>query len=225
MDKKESGITLVEFIIVVGIAALIFTLVYLPYCSSYQSFHRSNVEVNLQQNAHIAMKRIVKELGAGMIVIPENNSDGKDGEDIKYGYSKINPYKIVIYLPGSDPKIRGNRIALYMALPDDPGTITVDESIQPIDPANHTYPPTVDYDLPDTPLLYLRKYDKGSSSWENPGPLIRREENLKATQLNFIVGGDNEGKIIITLELAQKESISQRWYTYKLVSGVKLGAR
>jgi len=233
MNKKESGVTLVEFIIVIGIVALIFTLVYLPYRSGYQSFHRSNVEVNLQQNAHIVMKKIVKELGAGMIVIPEDSDDGKDGT-IDYRYAKSNsdkndpnPYKIAIIsiLNSPDPKSGGDRIAIYAALPDDSDTTVDDESKKPIDPVNHTYPPTVDYDLPDTPLLYLRRYDKSSSSWKAPEPLIRKDENLKVTQLNFIVGGDNESKVLVTLELAQKEPVSQRWYTYKLISGVKLGAR
>jgi len=206
MNNKESGITLVEFIIVAGVVTLIFTLVYLPYRSSYQSYHRSNIEVNLQQNAHIAMKKIVKELGAGMIVIPEDSEDGKDGT-INYGYIKSSPYKIAIYTSGSPPESRGDRIALYVALPEDDTT--------PQDPTSAS--------TGERPLLYKRGGD--TSSWEDPASLIRKEENLKITQLNFIVGGDNEGKVIITLELAQEEPISQRWYTYKLVSGAKLGAR
>ncbi|MCK4618200.1 hypothetical protein KAT45_04765, partial [Candidatus Aerophobetes bacterium] len=59
-------------------------------------------------------------------------------------------------------------------------------------------------------------------SWSDPEPLI--SSNVKVTQLSFILGGDNEDEILITLELA-REGPSKEWRTYKLVSAVKLVAR
>jgi hypothetical protein len=69
----------------------------------------------------------------------------------------------------------------------------------------------------------MRRYDVASSSWEeNPLPLVRPE--VRITQLNFILGGDNQDKVLVTLELAQEDS-TVGWRTYKLVSAAKLGAR
>ena len=55
--------------------------------------------------------------------------------------------------------------------------------------------------------------------------MIPEKENLKVTQLNFIVGGDNRDRVLITLELAQSDSALSKWSVYKLVSTAKLGAR
>lgn len=208
---KEEGLTLVEVIVAAALIAIIAILLYFPYRGSYRSYHTGSVETNIQENARIAMKRMIKELGAGMVVIPEDSNNAKDESiNINYGYSDSDPYKIAIYLPDdSDPKSKKDIITFYTALPDNLST-----SKQPIDPAGTS--------SEDTPLLYIRKY---TSSWDSPERLIRPQNNLKVTQLNFILGGDNEDKVIITLELAQKEPVSGNWRTYKLVSSVKLGAR
>ncbi|MEA1964409.1 MAG: prepilin-type N-terminal cleavage/methylation domain-containing protein [Candidatus Aerophobetes bacterium] len=228
MSQRRGGFTLIELIVVVGLIAMIAVLIYPPYRSSLRSFDLSTTKTSLQQNARIGMKRMMKEIGAGMIADMDDsygwdwNSEG-EGYDF---YTKDNPYFFIFYLPDKEEpdKERGDVIALYAALPDDPDT-TTDESLQPIDPANYTYPPTVNYDLPDTPLLYFRRYDEGSSSWEDPEPIIHSEETLKVTQLCFILGGENNGRVLITLELAQKGPTPGEWRTYKLVSTAKMGAR
>lgn len=206
---KEEGLTLVEIIVAAALIAIIAILIYLPYRGSYRSYHTASVETNIEENTRIAMKRMIKELGGGMVVIPEDSHNAKDNGN-NYGYKESEPYKIAIYLPDdSDPKTHGDIVALYSALPDNLST-----SKQPIDPAGTS--------SGDAPLLYIRKY---TSSWDSPERFIRPQNNLKVTQLNFILGGDNEDKVIITLELAQKEPVSGNWRTYKLASSVKLGAR
>ena len=207
---KEEGLTLVEIIVAAALIAIIAILIYLPYRGSYRSYHTASVETNTEENVRIAMKRMIKELGAGMIIIPEDSNNATDGS-INYGYTDSNPYKIAIYLPdNSNPETYGDIVALYSALPDDLST-----SKQPIDPAETS--------SKDTPLLYIRR--KQTSSWSSPERLIRPQNNLKVTQLNFIIGGDNEDKVVITLGIAQKEPVSGNWHTYKLASSVKLGAR
>jgi len=189
------------------------------------------------------MKRMVKELGAGMVVdrenkddtssldwIPGNGDSGDDEDDsseIEDTYNEKYPYFMIFYLPqDSNPVQQGDEIALYAALPDDPNTKSLEEDRWPLDPAAHTFPPAFsknyDTDLPDVPLLYVRRYDVTSLSWENPVPLI--SSDVKVTQLSFILGGDNEDEVLITLELA-REGPSKEWRTYKLASAVKLGAR
>ena len=209
---NNEGFTLIEVVVAAALIAIIAILLYFPYRGSYRSYHTSSIETNIEENARIAMRRMIKELGAGMIIIPEGSNNAKDGS-INYGYTESSPYKIAIYLPDdSDPKTNGDTVTLYSALPDDLST-----SKQPIDP--------VRISSRDTPLLYIRRYDDTDTSWENPERIIRPQNNLKVTQLNFILGGDNEDKVIITLEIAQKESVSENWRTYKLISSVKLGAR
>jgi len=236
MSQKQKGFTLIELIIVVGLIAMIALLIYPPYRSSLRSFDLSTIKTSLQQNARIAMKRMVKEIGAGMVVDikdePDSDnspfiidSDGvdwipSDGTNQSDAYTKDDPYFIIFYLPNDDPTQPGEEVALYAALPDDPDTAN-DESKQPIDPAN--YPLPTGYDLPDTPLLYFRKHDK--TSWKDPEPIIHSEENLKVSQLCFILGGENNGRVLITLELAQKGPTPDEWRTYKLVSTAKLGAK
>jgi len=210
--KQEEGLTLIEVIVAAALIAIIALLIYFPYRGSYRSYHTGSVETNIQENTRIAMKRMIKELGAGMVVIPEDSNNAKDNGN-NYGYKESEPYKIAIYLPDdSNPKIHGDIVAIYSALPDDPST-----SKQYIDPAGAS--------SEDTPLLYIRRYDNARTSWNSPERVIRPQNNLKVTQLNFILGGDNEDKVVITLEIAQQEPVSGNWRTYKLVSSVKLGAR
>lgn len=238
INQKRKGFTLIEFIIVVGLIAIIAILIYPPYRSSFRSFNLSTTKTSLQQNARIAMKRMVKELSAGMIVdarnepdddqadwIPNNGDAGDDestGAEKEDRYNEKASYFIILYLPDEDPKSRGNEVALYAALPNDAVT-TDDESKQPIDPANYTLP--AGYSLSDAPWIYLRRHNNSTSSWENPEPLIHQEEDSKVTQLCFILGGDNQDRVLITLKLAQKGPTLERWRTYKLISTAKLGAR
>lgn len=203
---KEEGLTLVEIIVAAALIAIIAILIYLPYRGSYRSYHTASVETNIEENVRIAIKRMIKELGAGMVVIPEDSNNATDGS-INYGYTDSSPYKIAIYLPDDyNPKTHGDIVAVYSALPESNTT--------PVDP--------IQASSKDTPLLYIRKY---TSSWNSPERLIRLQNNLKVTQLNFILGGDNEDKVVITLGIAQKEPVSGDWRTYKLASSVKLGAR
>jgi len=207
--KQEKGLTLVEVMVVAALIAIIAILLYLPYRGTYRSYHTGSVETNIQENTRIAMKRIIKELGAGMVIIPEDSNDAQDGS-INYGYTENHPYKIAIYLPdSSNPKAPGDIITLYAALPEN--------STNPLDPAQ-TSPENL-------PLLYIRRYNTTTLSWENPECLIRPENDLKVIQLNFIPGGDNRDKVIITLELTQREPLSGNWRSYKLTSSLKLGAR
>jgi hypothetical protein len=181
---------------------MIAMLIYPPYRSSLRSFSLSTTKTGLQQNTRVAIKRIVKELGAGMIVIPKESNN--------YGYADSSPYKIAVRLPdfAKSDKI-GDIVALYAAFPDDSST--------PIDPVSASEG--------KRPFIYLRRYDSDTSKWEEPDPLIHQEKEMKVTQLNFILGEDNQDRVLITLELAQKEQTTKEWRTYKLVSRAKLGAR
>jgi len=216
MSPKRRGFTLVELIVVVGIIAIISMLIYPPYRSSLRFFDLSTTKTNLQQTARTAMKRMVIELRKGMIVDMKEDDNDWEPSGIDH-YVTDEPYFIILYLPdGSDPQGRGDEISLYSALPDDPSTPD-DESKQPIDP-----------DLVsegERPVIYIRRYDNATSSWEDPEPLIHQEENLKVTQLCFILGGDNQDRVLITLELAQEGPAPDEWRTYKLVGTAKLGAR
>jgi len=205
--QRKAGFTLIELLVVMGLLSLIAFLVYPAYLGSSRSYDLTDVKSSLQQNARLAMKRMVTSLEAGMVVIPKESDEATDGSENNYGYDKSNPHKIVFYTWNSTPGNSDNdKTALYAALPD--------LNIDPINPA-------LTWER-DEPVLYMRRYDVASSSWENALPLIRPE--VKITQLNFILGGDNEDKVLITLELARQGPLKE-WCTYKLVSAAKLGAR
>jgi len=206
-DQRKASFTLVELLVVMGLLSLIAFLVYPAYLGTSRSYSLTDVKSSLQQNARLAMKKMVIYLEAGMVVIPEESNEATDGSENNYGYDKSNPHKIVFYTWNSTPGNSDNdKTALYAALPS--------LDIEPVNPA-------LTWEG-DEPLLYMRRYDVASSSWENALPLIRPE--VKITQLNFILGGDNQDKVLVTLELAQEDSTGE-WRTYKLVSAVKMGAR
>ncbi len=236
---EKAGFTLIEIIVSTSLLSMIALLIYPAYRSNSRSYDLSVVESSLQQNARIGMKKMVKELGAGMVVDREDENDtssldwipgnGDNGDDkkgkseIEDTYNEKYPYFMIFYLPqDSAPLEQGDEIALYTALPDDPDT-SLQEDKWPLDPAAHTFPPAFskkyNTNLPDAPLLYMRRY---TSSWSEPEPLI--SSDVKVTQLNFILGGDNEDEVLITLELA-REGPSKEWRTHKLTSAAKLGAR
>jgi len=246
--QERAGFTLIELIIAASLLSMIALLIYPAYRTNSRSYDLSEVESSLQQNARIGMKKMMKEFGAGMVVDRDNegdtsfkdwirgNDDSGDDEDdsseIEDTYNEKYPYFMIFYLPkNSDPGERGDEIALYTALPDDPNTSSLQEDRWPLDPAAHTFPPAFstnyDTDLPDAPLLYMRTnpFNPSTTNWDgfgNPEPLI--SSDVKVTQLSFILSGDNEDEVLITLELA-REGPSKEWRTYKLVSAVKLGAR
>ena len=207
--QRNASFSLVELLVVVGLVSLIAFLVYPAYLGSSRSYELSDVKTNLQQNARLAMKKMVTYLEGGTVVIPEESDEATDGDKNNYGYDEGSPHKIAFCPWNSTPGNSDNdKTALYAALP------SLD-----IDPIN----PALTFEGYE-PLLYMRRYqyDPISPSWENALPLIRPE--LKITQLNFILGGDNQDKVLVTLELAQKDSTGE-WRTYKLVSAAKLGAR
>jgi len=240
--QERAGFTLIELIIAASLLSMIALLIYPAYRTNSRSYDLSVVESSLQQNARLGMKKMVKELSAGMLVDSENEDDtssndwipgnGDSGDDeqnsseIEDTYNEKYPYFMIFYLPqDSNPVQQGDEIAFYTALPDDPDT-SLQEDRWPLDPAAHIFPPAFsgDYDdnLPDTPLLYMRRYTSSTSSWSDPEPLV--SSDVIVTQLSFILGGDNEDEVLITLELA-REGPSKKWRTYKLVSAAKLGAR
>jgi len=199
--RERTGFTLLELIIATSILSIIALLIYPAYRTSSRSYQLSVVQSNLQQNARIGMKKMVKELEAGMVVIPKESDDAKEGS-INYGYDETSPCKVAFYLWY---ETSGNDIvALYAALPTLPGT-TVDPAL---------------IDEGEEPLLYIRKYT--SSEWSDPEPLVLSD--VKVTQLNFIMGGDNQDRILITLELAQAGPLKE-WRTYRITSAAKIGAR
>jgi len=202
--RERTGLTLLELIIATSILSIIALLIYPAYRTSSHSYQLSVVQSNLQQNARIGMKKMVKEVEAGMVVIPEEGNEATDGSGNNYGYEREQPYKMAFYPWNSTPGTSDNdKIALYTALP----TLNT----EPIDPALSSEG--------EEPLLYIRKY---SSSWSDPEPLVLSD--VKVTQLNFVIEGDNQGEILITLELAQKGPLKE-WRTYRITSAAKLGAR
>lgn len=202
--RGRTGFTLLELIIATSILSIIALLIYPAYRASSRSYQLSVVQSNLQQNARIGMKKMVKELEAGMVVIPEESNDATGAGSINYGYEREKPYKTAFYAWNSTPGPSDNeKIALYAALPTLPG-ITVDPAL---------------IDEGEKPLLYMRRY---TSLWSDPEPLVLSD--VKVTQLNFIMGGDNEDEILITLELAQKGPLKE-WRTYRITSAARLGAR
>jgi prepilin-type N-terminal cleavage/methylation domain-containing protein len=207
-NQRKAGFTLVELLVVMGLLSLMAFLVYPAYLGISRSYSLTDVKSSLQQNARLAMKRMVTSIEAGMVVIPKESDEATDGSENNYGYDESKPYKIVFYTWNNTPgNLDNDKTALYAALP------TLD--IEPVNPA-------LTWEG-DEPLLYMRRYDVASSSWEeNPLPLVRPE--VRITQLNFILGGDNQDKVLVTLELAQEDS-TVGWRTYKLVSAAKLGAR
>lgn len=240
--EEKASFTLIELIIAASLLSMIALLIYPAYRTNSRSYDLSVVESSLQQNARVSTKRMVKELGAGMVVdrenkddtssldwIPENGDSGdneQNSSEIEDTYNEKCPYFMIFYLPQDSNSVQqGDEIAFYTALPDDPAT-SLQEDRWPLDPAAHIFPPAFsgDYDdnLPDTPLLYMRRYTSSTPSWSDPEPLI--SSNVKVTQLSFLLRGDNEDEVLITLELA-REGPSKEWRTYKLVSAAKLGAR
>ncbi|GAH63451.1 unnamed protein product, partial [marine sediment metagenome] len=186
--KERAGFTLIELIIAASLLSMIALLIYPAYRTNSRSYDLSVVESSLQQNARLGMKKMVVSLQEGMVVdVDENDNDWDPSGN--NAYRESNPYFMILYLPqDSDPAVQGDEIALYTALPDDPDT-TEDESKQPLDPADHSLPS--DYELPDAPLLYMRRY---TSSWSDPEPLI--SSDVKVTQLSFILSGDNEDEVL-----------------------------
>lgn len=202
--RGKTGFTLLELIIATSILSIIALLIYPAYRTSSHSYQLSVVQSNLQQNGRIGMKKMTKEVEAGIVVIPEEGNEATDGSGNNYGYEKSQPYKMAFYPWNSTPETSDNdKIALYAALPA--------LNTEPIDPALSSEG--------EEPLLYVRKY---SSSWSDPEPFVLSD--VKITQLNFIMGGDNEDEILITLELAQKGPLKE-WRTYRITSAAKLGAR
>ncbi len=202
--RKRAGFTLLELIIATSILSIIALLIYPAYRASSRSYQLSIVQSNLQQNARIGMKKMVKELEAGMVVIPEESNDATGEGSINYGYEKEQPYKMAFYAWNSTPQPSDNdKTALYTALPT--------ANTEPVDPAFSSEG--------EEPLLYMREY---SSSWSDPEPVILSD--VKVTQLNFIMGGDNQDEILITLELAQEGPLKE-WRTYRIASAARLGAR
>lgn len=206
-DQRKASFTLVELLIVTGLLSLIALLVYPAYLGTFRSYSLSDTKSSLQQNARLAMKGMVTYLEGGMIVIPADSNEAT-GNGNNYGYDESLPHKIASYAWNSTPSNSDNdKTAIYAALP------TLD--VYPMNPA-------LTFEG-QKPLLYMRRYDAASSSWEEPLPLVRPE--VKITQLNFILGGDNADKVLITLELAQEEPTEDEWRSYKLVSAAKFGAR
>jgi len=203
--ERRAGFTLMELIIAASLLSMVALLIYPAYRTNSRSYQLSVVESSLQQNTRIGMKKIAKELGIGMVVIPEEGSEATDGSGNNYGYDKAHPYKMAFYSWDITPEETSdnNKIAIYTALPS--------LDVEPIDPALIS--------PEDKPLLYIRRY---TSSWENPEPLTLSD--VKINQLNFIIGGDNENEILITLELSREGPIEE-WRTYKITSAAKLGAR
>ena len=211
VTKERIGFTLIEIVIAASLLSMIALLIYPAYRSNSRSYDLSVVESSLQQNARLGMKKIVKEFGAVVVVIPEEGNEAADGDGNNYGYDKSLPHKIAFYPWNTTPGNSDNdKIALYAALPT--------SDIGPIDPA---------LTLEGDPLLYMRinHFNSDTNDWDgfgNPMPVI--SSDVKVTQLNFILGGDNEDEVLITLEMA-REGPSKEWRTYKLVSAAKLGAR
>ena len=205
--RKRTGFTLIELIIATSILSMIALLIYPAYRGSSRSYQLSVVQSNLQQNARIGMKKMVKELETGMVVIPEKSNEAEEGS-INYGYKIEEPYKIAFFSWSTPGPSDNDMIALYTALP---AANTV-----PMDPALSL--------TGQKPLLYIRKYDSSLSDpeWGEPEPLVLSD--VKVTQLNFIMGGDKEDEILITLELAQEGPLKE-WRTYRITSAAKLGAR
>ena len=207
--RKKAGFTLIELIIATSILSIIALLIYPAYRASSRSYQLSVVQSNLQQNARIGMKKMVKELEAGVVVIPEDSNDAKEGS-INYGYEEAKPYKMALYAWDSSPEQRSDNdiIALYTALST--------ANIEPMDPALSLEG--------QQPLLYIRKYDSSLSNpeWSDPEPFVLSD--VKVTQLNFVMRGDNQDQILITLQLAQQGPLKE-WRTFKLVSAARLGAR
>lgn len=204
--RKRAGFTLVELIIATSILSIIALLIYPAYRASSRSYQLSVVQSNLQQNARIGMKKMVKELEAGMVVIPKDSNDAKEGS-INYGYEKGKPYKMAFYAWDSTSEPPDNDIiALYAALPTG--------NTEPMDPALSLEG--------QEPGLYIRIRKYSSSEWSEPEPLVLSD--VKVARLNFIIGGDNKDEILITLELAQKGQLKE-WRTFELVSAARLGAR
>ncbi len=208
--RKRAGFTLIELIIATSILSIIALLIYPAYRASSRSYQLSVVQSNLQQNARIGMKKIVKELEAGVVVIPEDSNDAKAEGTINYGYKKGEPYKMALYAWDSSPEQPSDNdiIALYTALST--------ANIEPMDPALSLEG--------QQPLLYMRKYDSSLSNpeWSDPEPLVLSD--VKVIQLNFVMGRDSQDEILITLELAQQGPLRE-WRTYRIASAARLGAR
>ncbi len=204
--RGRAGFTILELIIATSILSIIALLIYPAYRASSRSYQLSVVQSNLQQNARIGMKKMVKELEAGMVVIPKESNDAKGEGSINYGYDETSPCKMAFYL--WDETSDSDKIALYAALP----TLNT----EPIDPAFSSEG--------QEPLLYIRKYDPSLSNpeWSEPEPLVLSD--VKVTQLNFIIGGDNQDQILITLQLAQQGPLRE-WRVFSIVSAARLGAR
>ena len=118
-NERKGGFTLVEVLVVAGILALIAFLVYPAYLGTSRSYELTDVKTSLQQNARLAMKRMMIYLEAGMIVIPYESNEATDGTGNNYGYEGSYPYKIAAYSWNYTSGISDNdKIALYAALPD-----------------------------------------------------------------------------------------------------------
>lgn len=248
LNKPSLGLSLVESLIVVSILALLGVLIVPAYRTSTRSYSLSTTFASLQGRARSIMEKVEKDIGKGMVVdrtdepdtdprdwIPANGTNEPDD-----AYTEGSPVSFIYYLPlPSNPSQRGDQIAIYSALPDD-GTTDADPStpsrervdLYPVDPGNHeTWYADLrsrGYIFSDIPLLYIRRWNESTSSWRDPEPLLRLDEEeknqIKVTQLSFVLGGENEDRVILTFELARKDSTGE-WRKYKISSVIKMGAR
>ncbi|MFH1192022.1 MAG: hypothetical protein V1655_00960 [bacterium] len=121
--KSESGFTLSELIITLGITVLIFSLVISAYILSQQAFRKSYFKYELNQNSRVFVDRLTREIrqtpkiittlsealeGAGSEIMFQN---GHTSEKISY---------IKYYLAGCD--LKRQEICYYFS---DPATCVI----------------------------------------------------------------------------------------------------
>ncbi|MFA5029255.1 MAG: prepilin-type N-terminal cleavage/methylation domain-containing protein [Patescibacteria group bacterium] len=122
ITKMKKGFTLIEVIISIAIAALLFTMVTSIYSLSQETYNHNDTKAEITQNGRVILDRLIREIRQTPEIvteIPETNGDPDSlPEEIMFqdGHDTSNISYIRYYLENSDIK----RQSIVYSFPEDP---------------------------------------------------------------------------------------------------------
>lgn len=120
----NSGFTLAELIITLGITVLILSLVISAYILSQQAFRKSYFRYELNQNSRVFIDRLTREIRQApkiTTILPETSEEAGSEIMFQNGHSTEETLYIKYYLAGSD--LKRQEICYYFS--SAPGTCVI----------------------------------------------------------------------------------------------------